>query len=151
MRPLGGDRRTSCLHAWQGVQHHCPCAQVHGVDAAAAELAIAVIVRELTILNFKLKTSNPAEGVYIGLTPRSSPAQWEPELCKLGSLDRGLEIAAISIFFSIDILQALVGVYLRFGLLWRPSLSAPAILFSFVSDHRGKTVSCQTSSCPKSN
>ena len=62
---------------------------------------------------------------YIGLTPVASPAGFRIRPERLGALDVALEDMGSQRTLIAQHLRSVLGVYIAYGLLWRPSISAP--------------------------
>ena len=112
-----------------------------GIFAATVEAARALraeLIDAFTNVGFIMTAESPMPGGrYIGFEPIQSPAGWAPELLKLGLLDLSLEELARAPVILVEALHTALAVYVWFGLLWRPALSAPQDVFRVVQFHHG--------------
>ena len=69
---------------------------------------------------------------YIGLVPCERPAGFEVRPLKMGLLDAVLEDLIAQEYPHLPTLHSVLGIYISYGLLWRPSISAPHALYQFV-------------------
>jgi hypothetical protein len=109
--------------------HRCP-----RVVRAALRVASAA----LRAIGFLLEVTEPGEvEKVIGVTLSECGTVLSPPVLKIGSLDRGLEELENSDLFPPDVAATMLGLYIFYGLTWRASLSAPAIIFQWTATYRG--------------
>ena len=87
----------------------------------------------LVSLNFVVTVDCPmTSGKYVGYLPRSLPARWEPATLRLGALVRTLDLLVQADTVNTDILHSALAVFIWLALLWRPALSLPFHMFSYI-------------------
>ena len=92
--------------------------------------ALTIISSNLRALGFIVTATWPHEvTTVIGLEPSAGGNVLQPETLKRGTLDRGLEDLEHAPVFAPARLATCVGIYLWWGFLWRPSMSAVQVIF----------------------
>jgi len=98
--------------------------------AGLGERARELVAVALRALGFQVTYDDPMRsGRYVGFRPVCQPARWEPSPLKVGGLSRLIDHSLQRSWVAAADLHAIVGIFIWFGLLWRPCLSIPSELF----------------------
>ena len=119
----------------------CTCTSTTSVQAVSDGLAerIAECVKSvLEEAGFPVTYVRPADlKRYIGLEPIAKGAGWKPIPERRGALDCALEQLGWATHAPTAHVQQLLAIYIYFGLLWRPSISAPHCVYKWIEADDG--------------
>lgn len=100
-------------------------------DLLIAIRAAKFVKRALENLGFIVDFTAEPEKV-VGVAPVSQPPALMPPLTRVGDLDRALEMIEQQLWLHPPLVATVLGIWVWFSLLWRPSLSMATAIFKWV-------------------